>query len=136
MARNVKRSSTNYTAQAGNQKFGAPGFGEALKFNTEVTRRMLDSSSAMLRGWLECAEQIRRTNADVVHEFSNGVRTAAEQAGHASNLSELMNVQRALASDQLIRASNHYGTLVAQLLGVQSRLMENARAAAVARSRL
>ena len=96
---------------------------------------MLDSSLTMLRGWLEYAEQVRRANADVVHDLSNGVRAAVDQAGHASNLSELLNVQRALASDQLIRVSNHYGTLVVQLLGVQSRLMEDARSAAVARSR-
>ena len=133
MARTARTPRTVHTVPSANGNAAAPALGDALKFNADVTRTMLDSSLAMLRGWLDCVEQIRRAHADVVHDFSNGVRLATNQAGHATNLSELLNVQRTIAGDQLIRASNHYGTLVAQLLGVQSRLMEEARSAAVAR---
>ena len=135
MARTARTPRTVHTVRSANGKVAVLAFGDALKFNADVTRAMLDSSLAMLRGWLECVEQIRRANTDVVHDFSNGVRLATDQAGHAANLSELLNVQRTLASEQLIRASNHYGTLVAQLLGVQSRLIEDARSATIARSR-
>ena len=133
MARNARTPRTAHTVSSANGNAGVPAPADAFKFNADVARTMLDSSLTMLRGWLEYAEQVRRANADVVHDLSNGVRAAVDQASHASNLSELLNVQRALASDQLIRASNHYGTLVVQLLGVQSRLMEDARSAAVAR---
>jgi hypothetical protein len=135
MARNARTPRTAHTVRLTNGNAALPAFADVLRFNADVTRTMLDSSSAMMRGWLEYAEQVRRANADVVDDFSTGVRAAVDQAGHASNLSELMSVQRTLASDQLIRASNRYGTLLVQLLGVQSRLMEDARSAAVARSR-
>ena len=135
MTRNMSGTRLASKKSPANGNAGVPAFADALEFNLDFARNMLSSSLATLQGCLECVEQVQQVNAETVKDFSSVVTTAAEKAQHATTLSELLEVHRALTTGQFMRAAQSYGALFARLSSVEGRLIQEAQSAAAARSR-
>ena len=128
MTRNMSGTRLASRKTPANGKAGVPAFADALEFNLDLARNMLSSS-------LECVEQVQQVNAETVKDFSSVVTTAVAKAEHATNLSELLEVHRALTTGQFMRAAQSYGALFVRLSSVEGRLIQQAQSAAAARSR-
>jgi len=125
---NPARAASSKESIKGNA--GVPVFADALAFNVDVARNMFNSSLAAMQGWLECAQEVQQVNCDTVKDLANVVTAAVDQTEHATSLSELLDVQRAVTAGQFMRAAQNYGTLVMRLSAVEERLIQRAQAAA------
>lgn len=84
----------------------------------------------------------RRLRADRTHRTPRAtgggtdIRSceSVDQAQYATSLSESLEVYRALATGQFLRAAQNYGSLFARLSGIEAGLVQQANAAASARS--
>lgn len=134
MSRKANPTRTISSKKAAKGSAGIPVGADSLAFSVDMARNMLNSSLAVAQGWLECVLEVQQVNSDTVKDLANVVTAAVDQAEHAANLSELLNVQRTLATGQFMRAAQNYGTLVTRLSSVEARLLRRAQTAAAASS--
>lgn len=130
MPRTANPTRAASSKESGKGKAAAPVVADALAFNVDMARNLFNSSLAAMQGWLECAQEVQQVNSDTVKDLVNVVTAAVDQTEHATSLSELLDVQRAVTAGQFMRAAQNYGTLVMRPSAVEARLIQRVQAAA------